>query len=372
MRGTDTSNGEVSQRIRFIPACAGNSVLLSFFLLSQSVHPRVCGEQQAISVLSQVITGSSPRVRGTACWMAVACRFQRFIPACAGNRTHDDWTDPGTAVHPRVCGEQPDCQPLRCASTGSSPRVRGTDHDQEQDVERSRFIPACAGNSAAYRSYWGDAPVHPRVCGEQRCRSPERPKNSGSSPRVRGTGGSIWPERREVRFIPACAGNRQSGRLNDVALAVHPRVCGEQNHEGDVAIAANGSSPRVRGTDSSSSGICTSERFIPACAGNRLPPAAGEPAISVHPRVCGEQITITTELVKATGSSPRVRGTVFPRMILLPARRFIPACAGNRNQSPTQTRAESVHPRVCGEQNQISLCSIKSYGSSPRVRGTAC
>ena len=50
----------------------------------------------------------------------------RFIPACAGNSTRIGAQFPAPAVHPRVCGEQFGFAALIVASTGSSPRVRGT------------------------------------------------------------------------------------------------------------------------------------------------------------------------------------------------------------------------------------------------------
>ena len=52
---------------------------------TSTVHPRVCGELQRLSRLASIESGSSPRVRGT---RGAAARFAprlRFIPACAGN-----------------------------------------------------------------------------------------------------------------------------------------------------------------------------------------------------------------------------------------------------------------------------------------------
>ena len=50
--------------------------------------------------------------------------------------------------------------------------------------------------------------------------------------------------------------------------------------------------------------------------------------------------------------------------------RFIPACAGNRRRSGCCYSTTSVHPRVCGEQNDGIMRTHCECGSSPRVRGT--
>ena len=73
-----------------------------------------------------VFGGSSPRVRGTGHGVMHAVRSARFIPACAGNSKNVDTIAIMCPVHPRVCGEQCALSSSRVASGGSSPRVRGT------------------------------------------------------------------------------------------------------------------------------------------------------------------------------------------------------------------------------------------------------
>ena len=172
------------------------------------VHPRVCGEQP----------------------MSRPCLAQerRFIPACAGNRQRRRSAAAPAPVHPRVCGEQPSRQPPPPTDTGSSPRVRGTDRGAGQRTCLHRFIPACAGNSPTNPWSKSNRPVHPRVCGEQyRMDQPSR-STSGSSPRVRGTDRFFGHRLGPCRFIPACAGNRGQGPAPGRVETVHPRVCGEQ------------------------------------------------------------------------------------------------------------------------------------------------
>ena len=97
---------------------------------------------------------------------------------------------------------------------GSSPRVRGTVLPTAFTGPDQRFIPACAGNRNEGDPLVPPWPVHPRVCGEQPPRSPDRPSTDGSSPRVRGTVWELSPPRPHRRFIPACAGNRSRDRLH--------------------------------------------------------------------------------------------------------------------------------------------------------------
>ena len=90
------------------------------------------------------------------------------------------------------------------------------------------------------------------------------------------------------RFIPACAGNTSASAASDPALAVHPRVCGEYGFTPDNEALFGGSSPRVRGTQGAACGNQSGDRFIPACAGNTNRSTTAARRCAVHPRVCGE------------------------------------------------------------------------------------
>ena len=207
----------------------------------------MCGEQDWNPVQHRAECGSSPRVRGTVDAFKAFPFHGRFIPACAGNSAKWTTTNCANTVHPRVCGEQNDCLLGHVRYSGSSPAWRGTDREKPQsfchkrfiprvrgtDREKPqsfchkrfiprvrgteaarphrpairRFIPACAGNRLCRFGLPGRDPVHPRVGGEQLwLRSRNRPSR-GSSPRVRGTANPGQYRQYDVRFIPACAGN---------------------------------------------------------------------------------------------------------------------------------------------------------------------
>src|SRR5690606_17606511 len=94
------------------------------------------------------------------------------------------------------------------------------------------------------------------------------------------------------------------------------------------------------------------------------------PSSSVHPRVCGEQITAVRIPRRQNGTSPRLRGTDNGRAYTKAPKRYIPASAGNRNVRVVFDVLGTVHPRVCGEQIFKFFRPFFACGTSPRLRGT--
>ena len=85
VRGTAAMQNKTLSSRRFIPARAGNGVPRRKTSRAYSVHPRACGERRCIMSSSGGIHGSSPRVRGTELASLEELRPRRFIPARAGN-----------------------------------------------------------------------------------------------------------------------------------------------------------------------------------------------------------------------------------------------------------------------------------------------
>ena len=154
---------------------------------------------------------------------------------------------------------------------------------------------------------------------------------NGSSPRLRGTGSSTRSPTLSARFIPALAGNRGILFFPRLGLMVHPRACGEQPFLQFQLYRYSGSSPRLRGTAPRLPGDKCQERFIPALAGNSLISECFLICGPVHPRACGEQMCNRFDCVPECGSSPRLRGTGRRRLGNISEIRFIPALAGNSN-----------------------------------------
>ena len=147
VRGTVINFGNRFSFDRITPACAGNSQHFHLLQIKKQDHPRVCGEQVILRPQKSGPPGSPPRVRGTVISIIQRGPPRRITPACAGNRA---FLAPSYSLgkdHPRVCGEQPAFVITCAAISGSPPRVRGTAPVVYILGRIPRITPACAGNS---------------------------------------------------------------------------------------------------------------------------------------------------------------------------------------------------------------------------------
>ena len=314
---------------RFIPARAGNTRPLSAPARSSPVHPRAGGEHMAWRKLRSSHRGSSPRGRGTPGLRVDAGRRLRFIPARAGNTRHGCPRRRCRTVHPRAGGEHAQELLDSVGYDGSSPRGRGTQRADPRRADGRRFIPARAGNTTCCPGSMRRSSVHPRAGGEHVSPAGASSAWSGSSPRGRGTPLLDVQHRREQRFIPARAGNTKSLMPHPHSGPVHPRAGGEHRMAPPCALRRGGSSPRGRGTPAGGLSQARGGRFIPARAGNTRPRACSLSPRTVHPRAGGEHPTGSDALLRTFGSSPRGRGTHLGHGRRHAQRRFIPARAGN-------------------------------------------
>ena len=124
-RGTREQQTESRGIRRFIPACAGNTPSHFTLRTSPPVHPRLRGEHFGPWDGIDAFTGSSPPARGTPEVRAPAGVPVRFIPACAGNTLINPTFRPVTAVHPRLRGEHPDSEAAVIAKLRFIPACAG-------------------------------------------------------------------------------------------------------------------------------------------------------------------------------------------------------------------------------------------------------
>ena len=110
--------------------------------------------------------------------------------------------------------------------------------------------------------------------------------------------------------------------------------------------------------------------IIPAYAGNTFRPVMVGVRPRDHPRVCGEHALLANANAEPLGSSPRMRGTQSSSAKSDYRRGIIPAYAGNTEFHLTISLKSRDHPRVCGEHLPLSRTTIATWGSSPRMRGT--
>ena len=114
----------------------------------------------------------------------------------------------------------------------------------------------------------------------------------GSPPRMRGICVPIDKYILYIRFTPAYAGNMKTTSTYNLLFQVHPRVCGEYNKNEYKNGFYKGSPPRMRGIFSDSETLYLSIRFTPAYAGNITIISNRVGSQQVHPRVCGEYVSI--------------------------------------------------------------------------------
>ena len=265
-------------------------------------------------------------------------------------------------VYPRVCGE--------AASPGLSPRVRGSRSAPEAPWPSRGSIPACAGKPADALRRDDPAGVYPRVCGEAVTGRAWVDFMSGLSPRVRGSQHEVYERARSSGSIPACAGKPAVGFRPGRRHGVYPRVCGEATPGRGVAKGAHGLSPRVRGSPGRDGRGRERRGSIPACAGKPCPRVRARDRCGVYPRVCGEASVTIPPAGKASGLSPRVRGSPAYRRRARTLPGSIPACAGKPRCGQPWSPACWVYPRVCGEAAGRPSCATGLRGLSPRVRGS--
>jgi hypothetical protein len=243
----------------------GNTYAATRAASNPPVHPRGRGEHDYGFGKCIHVNGSSPRARGTRTDQVRAPLFRRFIPAGAGNTVTYPRIRINFSVHPRGRGEHNLGNILGNILTGSSPRARGTRGERMAAKLSGRFIPAGAGNTYVVALFASNPPIHPRGRGERHVTVqrdgnivrfiPASVGNATTSPSPRPTC-SVHPRRawgtpricvRSLldRFIPAYAGLTHSNSI--------PWV---------------GSSLRARGTPLDLPVRIEEPRFIPACTGN--------------------------------------------------------------------------------------------------------
>ena len=212
---------------------------------------------------------------------------------------------------------------------GSSPRMRGTQARRIHRHHRHGIIPAHAGEHRM--SIVSTAPL------------------VGSSPRMRGTLGLRLGRVPVLGIIPAHAGNTGHRKSTTAWTRDHPRACGEHRTSCLVPDTNQGSSPRMRGTPDLFRALAVGEGIIPAHAGNTRWWPAARSGPGDHPRACGEHVTASSAGCYSRGSSPRMRGTHSPRLVLTVGQGIIPAHAGNTRLRLHRLKTPRDHPRACGE-----------------------
>ena len=149
-------------------------------------HPRVCGEKPSASLITSVVAGSPPRMRGKDPEPPSVGQHFGITPAYAGKSSAQVNVKAVKEDHPRVCGEKGVTKMFLCGVQGSPPRMRGKVFRAAEKTGTFGITPAYAG-----KSHPSDHPVnvvkdHPRVCGEKQAVHSTWSAAPGSPPRMRG------------------------------------------------------------------------------------------------------------------------------------------------------------------------------------------
>ena len=207
----------------------------------------MCGATQRQYVISAVVGGLSPRVRGNLPLANAERRLDGPIPACAGQPVANIDDAGGCEAYPRVCGATIVPRTVLWTMRGLSPRVRGNPKGVDNPARFVRPIPACAGQPVTDGRTDVLHAAYPRVCGATRLGDRLAFGLQGLSPRVRGNHGLVSLHGHRAGPIPACAGQPGARCAWGCSDRAYPRVCGATIRGDVIAVAAGGLSPRVRG-----------------------------------------------------------------------------------------------------------------------------
>ena len=333
---------------RSIPACAGEPGGGATRDKIQGVYPRVCGGTTPWSRLCSRPIGLSPRVRGNPPLGLAFAGQQGSIPACAGEPGPIQVVMGFDQVYPRVCGGTIAAHRRHYSAEGLSPRVRGNQLNLVGTLRQVRSIPACAGEPIPASLLAQHAAVYPRVCGGTLSGPVPCYPAQGLSPRVRGNRPFAARVSGQRRSIPACAEEPRGCQSCAAVVQVYPRVCGGTETGSPVHCVARCLSPRVRRNRCHHLRGKVPQRSISACAGEPQSSGGNWPARGVYPRVCGGTRGGLGGADAGRGLSPRVRGNRWPSTAPSSRWRSIPACAGEPGVLCHPGRGTWVYPRVCG------------------------
>ena len=258
---------------------------------------------------------------------------------------------------------------MRYISVGSSPLVRGAPFEPPVHQVNHGIIPARAGSTSWSRGLSARSWDHPRSCGEHSTGSYPSSCMAGSSPLVRGARLRLALQQGIYRIIPARAGSTEPLTIVMHDGKDHPRSCGEHPLPSPFTRWLLGSSPLVRGALLESCQVQSEKRIIPARAGSTKIGIIAMPGLQDHPRSCGEHCTYLTVTGNRWGSSPLVRGALFPIDFRDVPEGIIPARAGSTGWTSRAAAENWDHPRSCGEHFFHHSKTPCAGGSSPLVRG---
>ena len=155
-------------------------------------------------------------------------------------------------------------------------------------------------------------------------------------------------------ITPACAGTTSYRRPLMIFFMDHPRMCGDHSFRSHLNWLKQGSPPHVRGPLMVLLFHHTGLRITPACAGT----TEEDEEVTVedwdHPRMCGDHVCVSIDILVIRGSPPHVRGPPSILSVISMSAGITPACAGTTTTAMFNTGMYRDHPRMCGDHLSLS------------------
>ena len=209
----------------------------------------MCGEKTYRWAVGARDYGSPPRMRGKGAEEIIVIQVTGITPACAGKSPRSVKSHISDTDHPRMCGEKGPAGRIRRGRAGSPPHVRGKAGAGEDGQRKRGITPACAGKSRWVFHHCiltlGSPPrmrgkvsgavrrgaavgITPRTCGEKRCGKPLVDFFRGSPQHVQGKVFLVILQHLHGGITPAYAGKRARYTPRCSRSRDHPRMCGEK------------------------------------------------------------------------------------------------------------------------------------------------
>ena len=315
------------------------------------VHPHMRGDNLPQIHVVPPLFGSPPHAWGQCESRRPGRTVARFTPTCVGT------------MSPRA--------PPFDLHLGSPPHAWGQYPAIRLDRREVRFTPTCVGTimSASLLSgqragspphAWGQFAgllCHTTAFGSpphawgQCDRAAADALVAGSPPHAWGQWRRGRPGQSPGRFTPTCVGTILKWLSTRSAVTVHPHMRGD-NQEWEAAMVG-------------------AMRFTPTCVGTMKPRCKPSRSLSVHPHMRGDNGMSDLDGSEFVGSPPHAWGQCGGDCAGARAVRFTPTCVGTIFVLSANSRRDSVHPHMRGD-NVHGLSAIVPSPVHPHMRGDNC
>ncbi len=249
------------------PRASGGHPPPSWAYAQHRRRPRASGGHPPTPSLIKVVKASSPRERGSSPGPLQAGHRLLVVPARAGVIPDGYEQSLDLDRRPRASGGHPIIEARDGMVVESSPRERGSSPLRLVHLQRRGVVPARAGVIRPPPATPSPPPSRPRASGGHPLAAASRAVCRESSPRERGSSCSRGPLGRVGLVVPARAGVIPQGSWLCRGLPGRPRASGGHPPVGEVVQVSPWSSPRERGSSSSTGSSGSRRSVVPARAG---------------------------------------------------------------------------------------------------------